>query len=335
MSAPPTTIAATLPRELQWLFGDLFLRRLEFERNHPDQVLWSQTIRKLYTRPNMANYWDALIREYRNCLLNAHDAPRKFADELQVDSRDFDSAFWDCYAEIGAVPQLHKLGFDSFEVLLRPGGPNSSKTADLKAKRHGEPAALEIKNLRAHECVETYLVKVFEDFRLKGQDMSGLRLVVQTSFRATLEEPEKQSLRKIVQTIRNYPRNENLTEQLSERAVARFRIEDGPGNAFCRDGIILDELIGSISDFDGLFRKIVSDLQKAMQQLHSPAVSDAKVRAAVMRWDIPWFNMTVPGHLQQVAGEILRPALAELSNPIDLHVFSDYDWDLFTTLDVI
>jgi len=127
-------MATTLPKELQWLYGDLFLRRLEFERNHPE-VPWSQMIRKLYGRPEMANYCDGLVRNYRNALVNPDEAPRKVADEFQVDSRDFDAALFDSYAEIGAVPKLAALGFDSFEVLVRPGGPNSPKTADLKAKR--------------------------------------------------------------------------------------------------------------------------------------------------------------------------------------------------------
>ena len=36
--------------------------------------------------------------------------------------------------------------------------------------------------------------------------------------------------------------------------------------------------------------------------------------------------------LQQVATEILQRALSELPSPIDLHVFSDYQFDLFSTL---
>jgi len=31
-------MATTLPKELQWLYRDLFLRRLEFERNHPEET---------------------------------------------------------------------------------------------------------------------------------------------------------------------------------------------------------------------------------------------------------------------------------------------------------
>jgi hypothetical protein len=324
-------MATTLPKELQWLYRDLFLRRLEFERSHPE-VPWSQMIRKLYGRPEMANYWDGLVRNYRNALVNPDEAPRKVADEFQVDSRDFDAALFDSYAEFGAVPKLAALGFDSFEVLVRPGGPNSPKTADLKAKRRTEDAALEIKNLRAHECVETYLIKLFYDLKLKGQDMSGLRLVVQHSFRGTLNQTEKQPLAGIVTTIRDYPRNENIAVQLSDRASARFRIEDGSGDAICSDGALFSEMIGNVRDFDGLFRKIVDDLQRAEKQLYSPAVEAVSVRVAVMRWDIPWFRTVVPSRLQQTAAEILQHALAELSRPIDLHVFSDHKFDLFSTV---
>jgi hypothetical protein len=55
----------------------------------------------------------------------------------------------------------------------------------------------------------------------------------------------------------------------------------------------------------------------------------------MMRWDVPWFRTTVPGHLQQVAAEILEASLSELPSPIDLHVFSDYRFDLFSTLKCI
>jgi hypothetical protein len=330
MSALTTTVT-TLPGELHWLFGDSFVRRIELER-HRRELMWSQTIRKLYGRPNMANHWATRIRDYRDALVNPEEAVRKVVDELQVDCENFDAALFDSYAEIGAVPKLAALGFESFEVLVRPAGPNSPKTADLKAKRRGEDAALEIKNLRAHECVESYMEKLFYDFQLKGQDMSGLRLVVQHSFRGTINETEKQVLARIVKRIRDYPRNENNTVQLSDRAAARFRIEDGSGDAICSDGALFSEMIGSVSDFEGFFRKIVDDLQRAEKQLYSPVAEAVSVRVAVMRWDIPWFRTIVPSHLQRVAAEILQRALAELSRPIDLHVFSDHKFDLFSTL---
>jgi hypothetical protein len=98
-------------------------------------------IRKLYGQPNPANHWASRIGDYRNALANPDEAPRKLADELKVDCPDFDAALFDSYAEIGAVPKLGTRGFDSFEVLVRPGGSKSPKTADLKARRHGEVAA--------------------------------------------------------------------------------------------------------------------------------------------------------------------------------------------------
>ena len=121
-------------------------------------------------QPNPANHWPAGSATTET-LCKPGRGPRKLADELKVDCPDFDAALFDWYAEIGAVPKLGTRGFDSFEVLVRPGGSKSPKTADLKARRHGEVAAFEVKNLRAHECVETYLPKLFEDLRLKGQDM--------------------------------------------------------------------------------------------------------------------------------------------------------------------
>jgi hypothetical protein len=41
---------------------------------------------------------------------------------------------------------------------------------------------------------------------------------------------------------------------------------------------------------------------------------------------------TVLGQLQQFVTEIVQRALSELPSPIDLHVFSDYQFDLFSTL---
>ena len=40
-----------------------------------------------------------------------------------------------------------------------------------------------------------------------------------------------------------------------------------PGDALCSDGILVSKLISGMSDFDGLFRKIVANLQKASEQL--------------------------------------------------------------------
>ncbi len=43
-------------------------------------------------------------------------------------------------------------------------------------------------------------------------------------------------------------------------------------------------------------------------------------------------RQAVPGQLQQFVTEIVQRALSELPSPIDLHVFSDYQIDLFSTL---
>ena len=51
-----------------------------------------------------------------------------------------------------------------------------------------------------------------------------------------------------------------------------------------------------------------------------------------MRWDIPCFKTMVPGQLQYVAADILQRALARLPCPVDLHVYGDYQFNLFSTL---
>jgi hypothetical protein len=314
--------------EIEWLFGDLFDRRLAFE-NGNREVFWSSIIRLIQTNSATADKWAGYIRSYRNALLNPDDAPRKLADELKIDVKDFDAVLFDVFSEISAVPKLRMLGFDSFELLLR--SPNE-KTPDLKARRNGKRTAVEIKNLRAHETIETLFPKLLRDHQLKGREhASGIRLEVKRSFRETLSGQERDALVNILLRLKEYPRNEDVMENLSERAVARFVIADGSG-AMCSDGISARDLIGEIGDFRGLFAKIQSDLEHAAQQLYAPAVADAKIRVAAMRWDIPWFKLIVPVELRSAAKKILGRALAKIDKPIDLLVFTDHSYELFNTL---
>ncbi len=321
-------IGAALHTDLEWLFGNLFARRIEFERTHRD-LYWSQMIRKIQTIPTLAANWAKFIRDYRAALANPEIAPKKIADELKLDTKDFDAALFDSFAEISAVPKLRRLGFDSFEVQMRRV---DEKTPDLKALRNREAAAFEVKNLRAHECVEILLPKFFEDRKLKGQDMSGIRLVVKRSFRDTLVPDEQKALSKIIERIKEYPRNQDIAEILSERAVANFEVIDGLGDVMCSDDISVEDLTGDIRDFRGLFSKMKADLAKAAQQLYSPTASDAQLRVAVMRWDIPWFRLIAPGELQRVASKIFQRELQRLARPVDLFVFSDHQFELFSTL---
>jgi hypothetical protein len=314
-----------LHTDLEWLFGDLFVRRIEFEHRNRD-VYWSQMIRKIQSKPDA---WAKYIRDYKAALANPDVAPQKIADELKLNAKDFDGALFDSFAEISAVPKLQRLGFDSFEVQMRRA---SEKTPDLKALRNREGAALEVKNLRAHECVEVLLPKLFEDRKLKGQDMSGIRLVVKRSFRDTLVADEQEALSKIIERIKDYPRNQDIAESLSERAVVNFKVIDGLGDVMCSDDITVEDLTGDIRDFRGLFSKMNADLAKAAQQLYSPAASNAQLRVVVMRWDIPWFRLIAPGELQRVASTIFQRELKKLARPVDLFVFSDYQFELFSTL---
>lgn len=321
-------IGAPLHTDLEWLFGDLFAQRIEFESTHRD-VFWSQMIRKIQTIPKLAANWAKFISDYRTALANPEVAPRKIADELKLNTKDFDAALFDSFAEISAVPRLQRLGFDSFEVQMRRV---SEKTPDFKALRNRKDAAFEVKNLRAHECVEILLPKFFEDRRLKGQDMSGIRLVVKRSFRDTLIPAEQGALVRIIERVKDYPRNQDIVENLSERAVANFRVIDGQGDVMCSDDITVSDLVGDIGEFRGLFNKINLDFAHAVKQLYSPAASNAQLRVAVMRWDIPWFRLIAPAELQRVASKIFQRELRRLAKPVDLFVFSDYQFELFSTL---
>jgi hypothetical protein len=95
-------------------------------------------------------------------------------------------------------------------------------------------------------CIETLLPKLFLDHELKGREhVSGIRLVVRRSFLETLNRQEREALMKILFRLKQYPRNEDVAENLSERAVAHFRIADGAG-AMCSDDISARDLIGDI-----------------------------------------------------------------------------------------
>jgi len=171
---------------------------------------------------------------------------------------DFDAALFDVFSELSAVPKLRTLGFDSFDVVLR--SPNE-KTPDLKARRHGERAAVEIKNLRAHECIETLFPKLFLDHQLRGQEhVSGIRLEVKRSFRETLNRQECEALTNILFRLKEHPRNEDVTENLSEHAVAHLviipTIVQGPLPHGCFPASPPSDSSGVTS----LFAKIQSDL---------------------------------------------------------------------------
>jgi len=79
-------------------------------------------------------------------------------------------------------------------------------------------------------------------------------------------------------------------------------------------------------------RKVVANLQKAAEQLHSPVVFRYQVPRCGTAVGHSVVQTTVPGQLQQFVTEIVQRALSELPSPIDLHVFSDYQFDLFSTL---
>jgi hypothetical protein len=100
-----------------------------------------------------------------------------------------------------------------------------------------------------------------------------------------------------------------------------------PGDAICSDGILVSELIGGVSDTQGR-------CQPAEGGGTATFTSCFPIPSSALRYCSGTFRGSNNGtrQLQQVATEILQRALSELPSPIDLHVFSDYQFDLFSTL---
>jgi hypothetical protein len=100
-----------------------------------------------------------------------------------------------------------------------------------------------------------------------------------------------------------------------------------PGDAICSDGILVSELIGGVSDSQGL-------CQPAEGGGTATFASCFPIPSSALRYCSGTFRGSNNGtrQLQQVATEILQRALSELPSPIDLHVFSDYQFDLFSSL---
>ncbi len=313
--------------EFDWLFSDLFQRRLAFEKSRQN-VFWSRQIRTFEVNPKVVEHWTTHIRIFREALVNPADAPLKVADEIPVTCPDFDAALFDYIAEVFAVVRLRAAGFDSFQILLRH---KDKKTPDFRASRRGQLAAVEIKNLRAHDCVERVLPNLFYDRKLKGLDVNGIRLVVRRSFRDTLNGREKAKLAKVVDRIMDYPRGQVLSEPLSNRAYANFEITKGDGDAACIDSISVSDLTRGESVYEGLLRKISADVQSAIDQIYAPVVADCAVRVVAMRWDIPWVSLPIPAHLGSLVRSVFDNELRILGKSAELLIFSDYETYVLTS----
>ncbi len=173
---------------------------------------------------------------------------------------------------------------------------------------------------------------IFNDEKLKGLHLVDLRLVVLRSFRGTLNEQEKQRLRAIVRNLRTYPLNQVCRELLSVRAEAVFKLIPGDGTTMCYDFIGLSDLERDVDAYTGLLNKIRMNTHKALKQLHSPAAMSAQLRVVVMRWDIPFVSMPWPLTLTNAVLDVFMDAQEELGLSADLHIFTDHDYVLASTL---
>jgi Holliday junction resolvase len=318
--------------EFKWLFGGILGQRLKLEAGNRD-VHWSRLVRLFYSDTKVERTWAEHIGAYRAALVNPEDAPTKAASDLVVTAADFDSELLDGLSEWMACVKLRPLGFDSFRVIAPPAGARKQlATPDFLAARNGQTSAIEVKNLRAHECVEAVMPNVFYDEQLKGAPLDGVRLVVLRSFRGTLNSDETTRLRDIVRNLPVYPLNKVCSERLSARAEAVFRVIPGGGTAMCQDFIGLDDLGRDVDAYAGLLNKIADNARQALKQLHSPAANSASTRVVAMRWDIPFVSMPWPARLTDAVLDVFMSAQREVGLSAQLHIFTDYDYVLASTL---
>jgi Holliday junction resolvase len=318
--------------ELQWLFGTTLNERLEFEV-HNRNVFWSRLVRLLQSDPAAERVWAGYIAAYRDTLFNPQDAPSKVRSDIVIRASDFDGELLDAFSEWIACVKLSQLGFDSFRVVVPPANVKKAPpTPDFLAIHDGEHAAIEVKNLRAHECVESVMPDIFYDEKLKGLPFAGLRLVVLRSFRGSLNDDEKQRLRTIVRNLSAYPMSQVCRERLSARAEAVFKIIPGNGTAMCSDFIGLSDLDRDVDAYAGLLNKIRLNARKALIQLHSPLAKPAKTRVVAMRWDVPFVSMPWPATLTDAVLGVFTDAQREVGLTAHVHVFTDHDYVLASTL---
>ncbi len=316
--------------ELQWLFGDLLDRRLAFEIDHPG-VQWSRLVRLLHSDQKAINEWARHIAAFRTTLTNPEDAKLKAASDLETSVDDFDGELLDAMAEWLTPAQLKPFGFDSFTLLVPPAQPRTPMP-DLTAVRASHAVAIEVKNLRAHECVEAVMPEMFYDQKLKGLDVSGIRLAVRRSFRGTLNDDEKGQLRRVIAKISSYALNAIHREQLSGRAEAVFQVIPGDGDAIGLDYIGMEDLERDLDAYKGLLNKIADNTRKALRQLSAPAAQSCGARVVAMRWDIPFASMPFPASLSDAVLRVFEEQRSAAGVSADLHVFTDHSWVLASTL---
>jgi len=241
--------------DLDWMFDDLLSRRRAFEIENP-QIRWSKLVELLRSNQATIDAWGRQIAAFRATLINPELAPIKAASEIQVDACDFDGQLLDSLAEWMAPAKLKPFGFNSFTVLVPPPIRNPPRTPDFSALHAEDEAVVEVKNLRAHECVESAMLRSFYELKRKGADFSGIRLVVKRSFRGTLDANQQTELAAIVAKIRTYPFDVINRVPLSNGAEVTFQVVRGEGDAMGMDHINLDDLQNDADAYTGFLHKI-------------------------------------------------------------------------------
>jgi hypothetical protein len=317
--------------EFKWLLADILDRRLDHEAQNRN-LHWSRLIRIFRSNGDVEKEWARYIALFRSVIVNPEAAPLKTATDVVVTAPDFDGKLHDFLSECMTPVKLSPLGLDSFRVIVPVAAKRQPPSPDFLAMFRGDAAAVEVKNLRAHECVETIMPDLFYDEQAKGLSLSRIRLVVNRSFRGTLNKDEKTSLRDVIRRLPQYEIGRGYRERLSERAHAMFRLVPGVGDAICQDFIGLDDLEHDVDVYSGLLDKISANIRDALEQLHSPTAHSPKTRVIAMRWDIPHVSIPFPAALTEAVLQRFFDVQRVMGLKADLHVFTDHDYVLASTL---
>jgi len=313
----------SLHNPLDWLFGDIFSRRLEYEAQHPE-VLWSRLIRSLRQDLRAATPWCELIEAYRAVLLEPAAAPVKIAEDLQLATYDFSGKLLDAFAEVLAVLQLAKLGASQFEMVARIV---DQKTPDFLCLFNGCRTAVEVKNLRSHDFAEKVMLDLFLDAQLKAGKEAALQLVTHRSDRSWLKRNEIREMATLVERLPTFAPDVTHRVSLSTGVAVVFHLQRG-GNAHSEDAISLDDLRSDYSLREGLSAKVRRTAAAAVPQLFSSALTNIEQRLLAMRWDIPWYGLPFPEDLADTVRAALDREFQGCAGAVQKLIFTDFEYIL-------
>lgn len=309
---------------IDWLFGDLFRRRLDYEADHKD-VEWSHKIREM-TKARL-DIWEKAIAEYHSHLDDPSSAPKKVSDELCENSKDFDDSLLDMLAEVWAVNRLADLGFTAFRPVGRRIG---KKTFDFKCERNGVKAAVECKNLREHRHAANMLQRYFKDSCFKNPRRYNFGIVIYRSYRDTLSRVQEDAIKKLALRLPELPKNKRLHWELPEGACVVFELRPHARGIICRDFVSIEDLEAGDPWLEAFENKVSKTFEKARSQLCIPQ-SDRQLGIVAVLWNLPYFSMPIPASLNNLVIRQAETLLGKWANVAAL-IFTGYSLDLLNTI---